>query len=203
MAELISLARCVLLSEQSRVTGIKAYRAAHRRVFSLTQEGEEPNRIYVCRDVWVLGPWRTSKRLAEADKIDFATAFSTGRENGLHQQLRQKFSEWPLWHGECSLHCWEIEVESNSRGERFARGFLRGDDLGSGRRFTIQGQWQVSRTKADLHLKELLVAFGQGGTAAAALLATQLPRASSNNLPRQLPQPELLAPLQPDTASIS
>ena len=154
-----------------------SFRANHRRPFTAQFE----DGVFIVRDIHVLGPARATKAEAAVDKVDFQEAYCAGRENALFDVLRRKYAssvQIEFKQGEISherLYSWEVEVECNSRHGRRARGVVRGDNLGARRRFTLQGKWQESRTKAHANLQCMLTAFDYGGvTAITANIAEQI-----------------------------
>jgi len=162
--------RCILQSWEARCNSAKFYRAALCRPRSV-EDSMEPN---YSKEMWVLGPWTATKRIAEADRLDFSAAYARGRESHLYQQLRRKFPNTILEHSSCRLDHWEIEVQTNPSGLRFSRAVLSGYNSHSLSEFTIDSPWQHSRTTAERGLRALLEAFERGGCMAAAFHRGQL-----------------------------
>ena len=161
------------------VQGNGNWRAVHRRAFSAQYEFG----IFVVRDLYTIGPDRAEKRRAIEDKIDLASAYMDGLENGLFRTLHTMhcLSQGPEVTN--YLYSFELEIEQTPDGIRKSRAALRGDDRVQQRRATVQGPWRLSRTKAEADLdriKRAWLANANGieaARAAAAALHGEMPLA--------------------------
>jgi hypothetical protein len=147
---------------------VEGNRAIHRRpAFA----GEESDGMYRVRDIFVLGPRRDDKRVADQDAIAFRTAYEAGLAK-LHEVICKAHAAAPdcgeLCFPPCRMVGWECEREMTSDGVKKSRAvcLIKTSDTGVGADLIrIEGPWQKHHRSTESNLSSLQLAFRQEGLA--------------------------------------
>ena len=129
----------------------KTWRAIHRRpAFA----GKDIDGLFRVRDIYVLGPVRSDKHLADEDVVSFSAAYAAGLGK-LHDVNCKAHAADPGMAG------WEFETDMTSDGLKKSRVvcvIAAEADL-----VRIEGPWQKHRRRAESNLAALQLAFRRAG----------------------------------------